>query len=49
MSVTWGSNLDLRAERLAKIALGWDNLTVEEKMDRSNELILRTEQIKEVL
>lgn len=50
--VTWGKvdlSKDQRAERLAKIALGWDGLSVEEKMDKTTELIQRAQQIKETL
>lgn len=40
---------DIRAEALAKIAMGWDQMTAEQKMDNTRELIARAEQIKGTL
>lgn len=52
MSMTWGQTnieVDKRAERLAKVALGWDDMTTEQKMDNTSVLIDRMQQIKESL
>lgn len=40
---------DQRAVALAKIALCWDTLTTEDKMDSARELALRAQVIKEQL
>lgn len=40
---------DQRALRLAKIALGWDELTMEQQMDLTRELLQRAQEIKQTL
>lgn len=40
---------DTKAVELAKVAMGWSNLTVEQQMDATSELAQRAQQIKETL
>jgi len=42
-------NKDTRAVELAKIAMGWDQLSVEQKMERSRELVQKAQDFKESL
>lgn len=58
MSVTWNvtektvwPNLekDFKAERLAKLVLGWDFMTTEQRENNSSKLIAKAQQIKETL
>lgn len=40
---------DLRAQELAKIALGWADMSAEQRMDASRALLKRAQEIKETL
>lgn len=40
---------DTRAVELAKTAMGWANLSAEQQMDSSRELLRRAQEIKEAL
>lgn len=49
MSVAWGkTNLDTnqRAIELAKIALGWGDMTPEQRMDNARNLVTRATEIE---
>ncbi len=40
---------DAKAVELAKTAMGWEDLTIEDQMDRAGELVAKAQQFKESL